>query len=343
MKKLLELEPSVCTASFNYVNCFEKPVGMILGNNNANDRTYFYLFLKMLQCYKFDCFDEESTFYSVSYNEIMQYIIGDMLNQEMKTEHVSAIDLHKTVKKNIDKDRFAMVPINLKVYPDSEYYEEYDWRHVLLITGYDEEEKLYYVCDNGHEEGNDGSQYTSHSLSFDFVQELYISAVQCLGVETVWSMSCHREEPDYTDKELFNNVLDLYLYNREKQAYLELDYLEQIDKEIHSDKPIKVLYEGEEILKSIDFTFLRTLRYKELFFECLVKTCKELGVESEDVQKVERLGKEIIALWTEMSNSLLINYHAKKEFDLTDQIVMVTSREKKLYKEISKINTKLNS
>jgi hypothetical protein len=340
MKRDILIDPSINKSSFNYVNCFEKPLGLILGNKDKNYQIIFFLYLKLIQSYHISCFEDDSLFYTISYNEALQYIFEDMLNIEVLIQEAECDSLHDVIKQTIDSGRYALVPGNLIRYPNCEYYEECDWKHLLLITGYDEEEKVYFVCDNSHEEGNDGCQYFKGTLSFDFVAELFEAASKSFSISTVWSVDLDGE-CNYTEEELVRNALDLYLYNQDKQPYTELNYLEQIKNEIASNQPIQVLYEGEEILKSKDFIFIRSIRYKEFFLQNLVLAIKNIGIEESLIEKVENISEKMIAQWLSIANNALINYHVKKDFDLTDQIVKVMVKERELHKVIVQIRKKL--
>lgn len=341
MKKELVIDPAKNKDSFNYVNCFEKPLGLILGNCKEELQIDFFLLLKLLQGYQMESFEDESLFYTIRYNEALAYIFEEALNIEMIIEESDRAHLHQTIKKHIDQGRFALVPGNLKLYPEGEYYKEYDWKHLFLVNGYNEEEAVWYICDNTHEEGNDGSQYLQRTIDFELLESLFGAAGESFGICSVWSIDIKNKNLPYSEKELFMNVLDLYLYNRCEQPYKELEYINTVLEKIRLGECMKTDCEGEELLESIEFILIRTIRYKEFFYQKLICKLHLLGLEESIINKIKNVSESITAQWMGIANSILIHYHIMKEFDMEDSIIRVIAKEKEMFRLLSRVKSEL--
>ncbi|WP_113673416.1 hypothetical protein [Vallitalea guaymasensis] len=343
MENKLSIDSTKNKESFNYVNCFEKPLGLILGNHDEKIKNNFFLLLKLMQSYNIECFDDASIFYTIEYNEALAYIFEDMLNIQMNIQKTHRANLNNVIKNNIDNGRFALVPGNLKVYPGSEYYEEYDWKHLILVNGYNDEEKIYYVCDNTHEEGNDGSQYIHGTIDYELLEKLFESAVDSFDISSVWSLNIEENAGSYSEKEMLMNVLDLYLYNRSEQPYMEIELMNTVQDKIQAGERIKTNCEGEEILKSMEFILLRTIRYKEFFYQEMVTKLRTLDFDENMVNKIENVSLKITEFWMKIANSVLINYHLMQKFDMDDQIIRVMAKEKEMFRLLDRVKGELDS
>ncbi len=340
MKKNLAIDPVKNVESYNYVNCFEKPMGMILGNEQEGYQIDFFLVLKLLQCYLMECFDNESIFYTVEYNDALAYIFEDMLHMDMLIKKTDKAGLSQIIKETIDQGRFALVPGNLRFYPDSEYFDENDWKHLFLITGYDEEKQEFAVCDNTHEEDNDGSIYLAGTLDYFFVEKLFDEAVVSFGISSVWSIDVDKKA-GYSGERHLKDVLDLYLFNRCEQPYKEIACIRMVQDKIRRGERLAVNVEGEEILKSMEFIFLRTIRYKEFFYKELSAKLRLMNFDGTIIKRIDSLSKDIAKQWQGIANSVLINYHLMQEFDMEDRVLKAVMKEKEMCHLLTRIKKEL--
>ena len=212
---------------------------------------------------------------------------------------------------------------------------------MFLITGYNEQEEVWYVCDSTHEGGNDGSQYLQSTMDFTLVENLFEAAVDSFSISSLWSIDVKDREILYSEKELLINSLDIYLYNRSEQPYKEVQYITTVQEKIRAGERLKVNCEGEEVLQSIETLLIRTIRYKEFFYRALIKKLCLLDLGEGFISRIRGISEEVSERWMEIANTVLINYHLMKDFDVDDLIIKVMAKEKELFRQMKRVKDEL--
>lgn len=326
--------------SFEYVNCFEKPLGIIIDKSGIIYQNMFYLYLKLIQCYKIKGFVNSSYFYTIDYNKALKYVIEDVLGFQSKITIANVDIIHSVIKDYIDNDMYALVPGNLKRHFNTSYYKKNDWQHLFLVNGYDDEKEIYYVVDSNHSNGNNGEYYTNLVFSYDFLESLYESAEESFGVTSVWGIYNTKKEMKPV-KELLSGFLDMYLNCVEKQPYYEIDYIEKLNQVVSEGCGIEYDENDYGIIKSVDFIILRSIKYKELMYNQFIKILEYFNIERNIIEQIEFVKVSLLANWYNVANKALVYKFLKQSADLCDDVFDCIEFEKKMYGLLIKLNERL--
>lgn len=333
MKKQITIDVKNSKDTFEHLNCFEKPLGMIMEQVYGYAESSFYLFLKLLQCYKIEGFEDESLFYTIDYNKALKYIIEDILGFQPRITKANADILHSVIKDYIDHGMYALVPGNLKQHYNTEYYKKNDWQHLFLVNGYDDEKEVYYVVDSNHENGNNGECYMDLVFSFDFMKELYESAGEAFQIESIWGFYDIKGEKK-TQKQLLSLFLELYLNHSNQQPFYEIDYIDRINQIVRENQ--EEIYDENDYksTKSIDFIFVRSMKYKELMYQELIKLLQRLDYNQDIIMQIATTKDKILLQWNNIANKALVYKFLKKESDLYDDILDGIELENRMKKHL---------
>ncbi|WP_171629064.1 BtrH N-terminal domain-containing protein [Paenibacillus plantarum] len=325
--------------TFDYTNCFEKPLGLILSNEEEMFQSYFLTYLKMFQSYRFSSLDSHSIFYTVDFNDALSYIIKEKLGFEVVIQDEEVEDVHRVIKQLLSEGHPVMVPGNLHELNYSEHYQTNDWKHLFLINGYNEVKQAYSVIDSNHKKNITTLRYEEFTFSFPLIEQLYLSAKEKLNVSSIWSIY-RLEDKDYPkDRDLLLDILEWFIDRRYKGTYKELEYIERINKQIIDG----IIEEELDITKQIDFIFLRAVKYKDTFYTEFLKLLDNNLVDTESVQKLHQLKKDLINKWTDIANKALIRHYLKETVTLDVEIQQVLKQEAEILRIICLIRDEVQT
>lgn len=339
MGNFVNVDTSKNLYTYNYVNCFEKPLGLILNNYGDVLQSFFYIFLKLFQSYGIKDFEGQDIFYTVSFNNALRFILEEKLDFKIEIVEEVPDRIHRVIKKRTDEGYPALVPGNLRELPYSEYYRTGDWKHLFLISGYDEEKEIYTVIDSDHKKNDHLLEYKKAFMSFGLLERLYASAKEKFNIANIWGIDKKDGSGYPKEKELLNDVFDLFLNHRTNQPYKELEYINRINSEIDEKAE-----EKEEALEDptaqIDFIFLRAVKYKETFYNELTKMLKRQSIENEPVERLSLLKTNILKKWNDIANTALVQHYLKEKADLNREIAEVTGLEEEMRQFIGSLQNK---
>lgn len=326
--------------TFDYVNCFEKPLGIILSNVKDIYQSFFYIYLKMFQSYNICRFLDPSIFYTVDFNVALTYIIVEKLGFELIVDNVEPCYLHSIVKKHIDAGRPSLIPGNLRELPYSEHYQINDWKHLFLVNGYNEEKRVYSVVDNKQHKNANVLRYDEISFNYTLIEQLYTSANEKLNVKSVWSIYRNENKENPDTLELLKDVFSLLLNNRAKQPYKELDYIQRINNEV--DEGItENKEEAVDPTTQIDFIFLRLVKYKYTFYNELLNVLKTYPINPELTEKIGSLKTEMYEKWTNITNNVLVCRYLKQKIEISEELIQVQKQEEEMERLLHVIRGKV--
>lgn len=326
--------------TFDYVNCFEKPLGLILCNEDEKFQSFFYIYLKLFQSYSIREFDSPEIFYTVGFNNALTYIIGRKLGFKVLINEADATNIHLIIRQYIDDGYPALVPGNLRELSYSEHYQTSDWKHLFLVNGYNEEKKTYSVIDRRDEEKSDFLRYDEVSFSYELIERLNTSAREKLNVSSVWSIYRKEETENPEELELLNDILDLYLNHRMEQPYKELDYIHRINKEIEGGS-VDNTDEVSDPTTQIDFIFLRSVKYKDTFYSELINVLRKYPINQELIARLDYLRTELYKKWTSIMNNSLVHRYLKQRTDLKSELIQVQKQEEETRQLVHLIKAEL--
>jgi hypothetical protein len=340
MNKLIPVDGSQNTYSFEYINCFEKPLGIILHNYGEMYPGIFHLYLKLIQCYKINGFEASDIFYTVGFNKALKYVIEDVLKFRTCIKTCEVNGLHSVIKGCIDQGIVALVPGNLKLFYNSPYYGVSNWQHLFLVNGYDEDKEVYYLSDSNHSDGNNGQNYKSLVFGRSYLEALFQAAKESFHLSCVWGI-CREDGNKKSERELLMNLLDMYLHQTDRQPYYEVDYIERINREIREGRTAGHQENDYEIVNSIDFIFLRSVKYKETFYNELLHILQRYGADQDKLDRIRELERTLLKQWLNLANNALVFQFLKRQVDLYDDIFDCIETEKNMKLIIADIGREL--
>lgn len=328
--------------TFDFVNCFEKPLGLILSNEEEVFQSLFYIYLKMLQSYSIRGFDDPSVFYTVSFNDALVYIIGKKLGFEIMIEEAGSYNLHQIIRGHLDEGRAALVPGNLRELPYSDYYQTSDWKHLFLVNGYNEEKEVYSVIDSKHEKNVNVLRYEEFSFKYKLIEQLFTSAKEKLNVASIWSIYRKEETERLTEKELLKDVFDLLLNHKMEQPYKELDYIQRINKEIDEGFEEDTEEGSLDPTTKTDFIFLRAVKYKDTFYNELLNVLVKFPINPEYIERFKWLKTGLYMKWTDVINNTLVYRCLKQKVEKNDKLVQALKQEEEISRLLHLIRKELD-
>lgn len=329
------------TYSFDYVNCFEKPLSIIVNNDDEALQSFFLVYLKMIQSYNISGYDDPEFFYTVNFNRALSYILGDKLGYEYRIEEVKPSNIHHLIKEYIDRGWPVLVPGNLYELSYSEYYQTGDWKHLFLINGYHEEKETYSVIDNNHEPKNEIQKYSETLFSYTLLEKLYTSAKEKLKVPSVWSINRTQDFKELNELELLEEIIHVFLHCKKEHPYKEIDYIHQINREIDENTVDLENEKESDVTKQIDFIFIRTIKYKDTFYNELHTLLKKRNVPSEMLHEFNQIKTQLNRSWTNIMNEVLVNRYLMQKTLLDESLIYIQNKEKKMDEIIYRISQEL--
>lgn len=329
--------------TFDYINCFEKPLGMVLDQQQDKFQDWFYLYLKMVQSYNISQFLDNNIFYTITFNNVVRWIIEDKLKLHIEVQDILAQDIHEYIKSQLNMKRPVLVTGNLRELSYTKHYKVSDWGHMFLLNGYDDEKELYNIVDGEHKkpEGN-LFEYGAFTMDYFLMERLYnsIKTKYNLGfVGVIYSDG--KSSSEVNEKDLLMEFLDLFIEGRSTQPYKEVDYVEELLKRIKNGEEQNIPINNFNPSKQIDFVFTRGIKYKEVLYQILVSILKRHICDVKMIERLEENVGLVISKWTKILNMSLISYHLKNIFNISDKISEVIVIEEEVISILKQLRDKM--
>ncbi len=339
---------SISTANnlytFDYVNCFEKPLGLVLERQHDKFQDLFYMYLKMVQSYNISKFENDNVFYTMNFNNAVRWIIEDKLKLQIDVQDIQAADIHKYIKSQLDLSRPVLVTGNLRELSYTKHYKVGDWGHLFLLNGYDEEKELYEIVDGEHKkpEGN-VFEYGAFSMDYFILERLYNSMKTKYELGFAGVIYSSGKASDVNEKELLLDCLDLFIEGRSKQPYKEVDYVDEVLNRIRNGEAQNSQVNNFDPTNMIDFVFTRGIKYKEVFFKTLISFLKRHNCDEKLIESLEEKVAVLIGKWSKILNISLISYHLKNSFNINDKIDEAKVIEEEIVSITKQIRSKMEN
>ena len=324
--------------SFDYLTCFEKPMGLMLSSFGKRYEQVFLLYLKLFQSYNTRIFGKQDL-YIFDFSSMIRWIVEEKLELNMGIETIEPAKIHAIIERQLDNGCPVILTVNLKDLFYSRHYMLEDWPSILLINGYDRERKLYSVLDTTiteYDEGvKEGQEYKPFVLSYEIVENLYASYKQKYG-DLAFVSYVQRKDKLRLDLKAYMDCFELFLDDHESQPYKEIDYVNEIIQYIDKDIPVKQ-HGVDEYTSQIDFVLIRALNYKEVFFRELCKIFSMLGADKAILSQLEETYQKLLKVWSKIKNKSVICYRIKSALDVSKQLEEVIELEGAVKESIRKI------
>jgi hypothetical protein len=190
-----------------------------------------------------------------------------------------------------------------------------DARQLFLVNGFDQNKKVFYII-NGEHNWTRNKNYQPFVIPFATLTELYILFNQRIADGYL----CTVEKGEKIDFfHLVNECLYLFLQKSMRQPYRELTYVERIQKHIlHPDEPRT---------KDLDILFLRTIKYKGLFYSLLSSLISNFWDNKTFVAEMDQNKKQIMEGWEKVRDTSILGLHLKRKFTVDDKVKAVLQHE----------------
>ncbi len=328
MENIIEIDTSGNKYSFDFLTCFEKPVGLVLDKFGEDFQSLFLTYLKLLQVYKIDAFDAQEL-YSFDYNSVYKWIVNEKLNLQMNVLEVESGDIHSIIEKQIDAKHPLLITVNLKDLYYSSAYRKADWRYIFIVNGYDREKGIYSIIDttttrfNG--ESRDGEIYEPFVIEYSLLEKLYISYEEAYPGESFISHIENKESLLSPLQSSWDDIFNLFVQGMTADSHRELDYLRAMQEIAGEDG--KKAGKNSDFTKEVDFGFARILNYKEIFFKEFLYVCQRMGFEDSTLKTLSANCESLLKSWARIKNQSIIYYQLNRKPEMGDKIEEVLQEE----------------
>lgn len=257
--------------SFEFVNCFERPIAIVLENQKSGLGSLFLMYNGLAMSYYDQQYIHHNGFFYSSVNKEIKIDIKKIQIENNDTERIAEV---------LQKYKYVFVPGNLKMLYYSEYYQQSDWKHLFLITGYDHVSHLFHVLDNEQQSYTDENIfYTKFVIPSSIMQEVFQSylwkehnAVYVLEIPKELNITEH-----------ILNFLNIVISKIDSKEYAQDNLISIVQREAESETVME-LYKLQ----------LLSIKYKYVMFCELINL---LNNEEIDVAKLKYLNDELYRIW----------------------------------------------
>lgn len=298
------------------INCFEKPLGILLSRYNHIYPLIFYLHLKLYALYNIDATWARSS----DYGQVLESILSSVLGVPISKGRPSGDFIH-FITYHLNKGNIVLVPGNLKELYYSRYYKTLDWPHWFLINGFDDTKGLFFTIDGCHK-SNGHEIYEQFSIQYETLQNVF-QASTCEKPPFVYYVE-HASVMPPLDSEVDALLISFLLTFKNSllnPANKEIQAIEEIQKRLTAELSEK---ERHDLLRIYPVSFVND---KKLLFngilECL-EMCSSPGSEWTHFVLVKDC---LIRKWHQIFNIVSLNLHRKRGFDLRNEIDIAVALE----------------
>lgn len=312
MKVSKNIKSNIDTYQYDEVNCYEKPVGIILDSFSKNYPSLFYMIVKMTQAYNVsDYFVKELSTTDVQL-QLISRILQSLFNVDMGCIDVSDKELVEVIKKKIDEDYFMLVPGNVIELYYSKYYKKINHQHLFLIHGYDEDEGLFYIMDSEQFYEEDFGLYKSFVIPYSLMLKIFNKYQKEYGLSKAYYINCEMSGEIRPDIELLKQILHLFINGLEQQPFRTIDLLKAAqDMQLSNiDDEILLEFYFEELLLAV--------KAKNVFLTELINLLKYFCIDSEIIDEIENDRHMIVEKYKQITIYALVKIRRKRVINLGD-------------------------
>ena len=162
---MIKYVDDITAYSFDMVNCFERPVAILLENEKKNLGRLFLICNALAMSY----YDEN---YIIN-NGICFESVDSILKITLRKDIVNN-SLDMVIDKYVELGKAVLVPGNLKYLFYSEHFMGNDWKHLFLVTGINPVKKTVHIIDSEHVNyDNEKIIYKDFNLTQEILMECF--------------------------------------------------------------------------------------------------------------------------------------------------------------------------
>jgi len=304
--------------SFEMVNCFERPQAILLENYKQDLGRFFLIYNGLAMSYFEKKYIENNGFYFKSVEiELQIKLIKKHINGDMKN---LLIDI-------LNKNKYILLPGNLRGLYYSNHYMVNDWKHLFLICGYDEQKDLFIIYDNEHQYYEDDNIfYTKFYMRYSDICEVFKSYIW----ESELGCIFYFDVPNNVDyANLTFNFIKIFSLLSKKKLYTQDYILSLMDTEIDNE----ILIQYQKLL-------INSTKYKYVMINEFSELIKKQEI---DIEHLKKINEELYFLW---SKKVLNKIHRKllcKKVEKFSDDTEIAEKEMVLFNEILDIDNKIRT
>ena len=318
----MKLEGNKDSYEIDEVDCFEKPIGIILEGMREGYAGLFYMFLKFTQAYNVNGFLPKRAKSTI---ETEMYIKKRMLKEEFNieiqsTECKEQAQLHKFMEEKLVGSNVVLIPGNLKELYYSKYYRRRNWPHLFLIKSYDPENQLYYTLDSSQFFKENMALYRDFVIPYHIMENVHFEYKKDFFPYIYYIDSGLGEQ--LTDANtIINHCLNYYLQDRNEQPYREIYYMNCMYEKNGSQD--EVTYYSERLF--------RTNKAKKLFFHELEIYLESHEYPKDELEAFHAIAEKVSNAWKKVINICFVHARKGQKLDVDKEISDVILLEENLY------------
>jgi len=283
MQKIIpNIRPNEDDYLLDYVDCFEKPIAILLESYGKNQSAFYYIFNSLLKCYNYIADCRSDHFKNMSFIDYINSRFNITIEPCNKEGSINDI-----IKEQINQDNPILIIGNLRELYYSKHFKTSDWKHLLIVKGYDDEKELYKIMD-ATQKSSDVHRYEEYVIEYPVLDKMYQSYYHLENTCGIYFAKYTQKQVNLLELliECIDNLLDCY---NSKQPYKELDYINNI---------MKIISEGECINPEQTCVLIaNSYKYKDVLYSELSKMVSVLTGDKTLVNKITDKKTLLIGKW----------------------------------------------
>jgi hypothetical protein len=328
MNKLIKIKINDEKYNLDVVNCVEIVICYYLGLFGQEYQHYFLLFLKQIQSFKFTRYNDAGIIYPVNIHPYITEILTDKLNVKVNNHRFMDNNFYALIEELIANNKPVLITGNLKELYYSKSYKEKNARHVILINGFDQDKRLFKIINGEHYYVKNKSRYQQFVIPYQIVKDMFVSYWEYFQEYFICDLELSSNEFDKSAvlRECLSLLLDNHTCNLK---YREIMYINEIIQEIDNKADKN---------HNIDEIFLRTIKYKEMFYSILASVISEDLNRNQFAEAVLSLKERIISIWEDICNTCLLGLYKNTKFDIQNKINEAITHELEMKNKLKTLN-----
>lgn len=309
---LTDLKKNTDPYEWKELNCFYKPLAIIFSYFKEE---YFNQFLLLLSLHiLYDIHGgfqyvsvERESIYDEFFKHYNKYMKDDFHIEIKEWREADKEKLGNRIMEELEKGYPVLVPVDLyEIYYDDKYMREHA-SHYIIIKGYDQKRKLFYILDTLHIENGEKAQYVDFKMEMDLLLQAAVKNI-------FWSFKEGQSDSS-------NDVEQIIFSTWEKVLSDQNDYIDTEILELQSDMHRKINTNE----------YATKCNMRNVYYDIIRQMLGDLDLSEDKRTEIQIKLRNIIKEWGKLSRSVF--YHIQKgnfNFDKEKEKAAVIGQEERL-------------
>lgn len=275
---------------FDMVNCFERPIAIMLENQAKGLGRTFLVCNAMVMNYSIGNNLSHNGFY---FSDVHNYLSIKMKSWSIKR------NINETLSELLASEGSLLVPGNLKMLFYSEHYMKSDWRHLFLVTRYDIEKNIFYILDNEQQKyENECVQYQKFAMLPEILNRVFDKYIWLGERRLVYRAEYSEFNIQHNLKKIISN-----LENKINEKTYSQDY--------YINEMLNINDENEPLYLELQKLLLSSVKYKYVMINEINEILELLNIPNKTLLT---LNKEVFLIWNKCVLKALKKIKKRKEY-----------------------------